>query len=44
MEPRIDPKKVAPNALKAMFGLEQYVRASGLEENLLLKPKGAEKF
>jgi AhpD family alkylhydroperoxidase len=36
MEPRIDPRKVAPNAFKAMFGLEQYVRTSGLEDNLLL--------
>jgi len=36
MKPRIDPTKVAPGALKAMFGLEQYLRSCGLEEKLLL--------
>src|SRR6478752_6941380 len=36
MKPRIDPRKVAPGALKAMFGLEQYLRSCGLEEKLLL--------
>lgn len=35
MEPRIDVKKVSPGALRAMFGLELYLRSSGLEENLL---------
>ena len=36
MQPRIDLKKVAPAALKAMFGLEQHLRSRGLEEKLLL--------
>jgi AhpD family alkylhydroperoxidase len=35
MSPRIDYSKVAPGALRAMFGLETYVRGSGLEESLL---------
>lgn len=35
MEPRIDHRKVSPGAIKAMFGLEQYLRSSGLAENLL---------
>jgi AhpD family alkylhydroperoxidase len=35
MEPRIDARKAAPGALKAMFGLEQYLRSCGLEEKLL---------
>ncbi|HEV7684874.1 MAG TPA: carboxymuconolactone decarboxylase family protein [Pyrinomonadaceae bacterium] len=35
MSPRIDYSKVAPGALRAMFGLETYVRSSGLEESLL---------
>ena len=35
MNPRIDHRKVAPGAIKAMFGLESYVHQSGLEENLL---------
>jgi len=35
MDPRIDVRKVSPGAIKAMFGLEQHVRSSGLEENLL---------
>ena len=35
MSPRIDYTKVAPGALGAMFGLEKYVRSSGLEESLL---------
>ena len=36
MEPRIDVRKISPGALKAMLGLEQYIRSSGLEEKLLL--------
>jgi AhpD family alkylhydroperoxidase len=36
MEPRIDPRKVAPGALKAMFGLQQYLHSSGLDRKLLL--------
>src|SRR6476661_2391503 len=36
MEPRINPRKVAPGALKAMFGLQQYLHSSGLERKLLL--------
>jgi AhpD family alkylhydroperoxidase len=39
MEPRIDPRKASPGALKAMFGLEQYVRNTGLDEKLLLLVK-----
>ena len=39
MEPRIDPGKTSPGALKAMFGLEQYVRNTGLDEKLLLLVK-----
>ena len=39
MEPRIDPRKTSPGALKAMFGLEQYVRNTGLDEKLLLLVK-----
>ncbi|HEX8281940.1 MAG TPA: carboxymuconolactone decarboxylase family protein [Pyrinomonadaceae bacterium] len=35
MEPRIEYDKVAPGALKAMYGLEAYVRRSGLEPSLL---------
>jgi AhpD family alkylhydroperoxidase len=35
MSTRIDYSKVAPGALRAMFGLESYVRGSGLEESLL---------
>lgn len=35
MSPRIDYSKVAPGALRAMFGLETFVRGSGLEESLL---------
>jgi AhpD family alkylhydroperoxidase len=38
MEPRIDPRKTS-GALKAMLGLEQYVRNSGLDEKLLLLVK-----
>lgn len=36
MEPRINPRKVAPGALKALFGLEKYLRSCGLDEKLLL--------
>lgn len=36
MEPRGDVRKIAPGAVRAMLGLEQYIRSSGLEEKLLL--------
>ena len=35
MQSRINFSKVAPGALRAMFGLEQYVNNSGLEPSLL---------
>ena len=35
MKQRIDYKKVAPEAYKAMQGIEAYVRGSGLEHSLL---------
>ena len=35
MKPRIEYGKVAPEGIKAMFGLESYVRQCGLEESLL---------
>lgn len=35
MQPRIEYAKVAPNAMSAMRGLEQYVRQSGLDPSLL---------
>ena len=35
MEQRLDYTKVAPGALRAMYGLERYVRESGLEASLL---------
>jgi AhpD family alkylhydroperoxidase len=35
MQPRIDYQNVAPGALKAMAGLEAYVRHSGLDHRLL---------
>ena len=35
MEARLDYAKTAPDGLKAMFGLEQYARHSGLESALL---------
>jgi len=35
MQPRIDFTKVEPGAVKAMLGLEGYVRSSGLERSLL---------
>ena len=35
MEPRLDFTKIAPAAGRAMFGLEKYVRESGLETSLL---------
>ena len=35
MKQRIDYKKVAPEAYKAMLGIEAYVRGSGLEHSLL---------
>ncbi len=36
MSQRLEYNKVAPEGFRAMFGLEQYVRKSGLEESLLL--------
>jgi AhpD family alkylhydroperoxidase len=35
MQPRIDFAKLAPGAIQAMYGLERYVRQSGLEPQLL---------
>jgi AhpD family alkylhydroperoxidase len=35
MEPRINHRKVAPGAVKAMLGLENYLHKSGLDEHLL---------
>jgi AhpD family alkylhydroperoxidase len=35
MQPRIEYDKVAPDAIKAMWGLESYVRRCGLEPALL---------
>jgi len=35
MTPRIDLFKAAPDAIKAMMGLETYVRASGLQPSLM---------
>ena len=35
MESRIDVMKAAPGARAAMYGLEKYVRESGLETSLL---------
>ena len=35
MEPRIDYTQTAPEALRAMYGLERAIRTSGLEPNLL---------
>src|SRR5881394_3759169 len=35
MESRIDHKKASPAAIKAMFGLENYVHQSGLESTML---------
>src|SRR5438067_13587065 len=35
MQPRIDYQTVAPGALKAMAGLESFVRHSGLDNRLL---------
>src|ERR1051325_5962519 len=35
MKPRIDHRTVNPDAMKAMFGLENYVHNSGLPEMLL---------
>lgn len=35
MKPRIDHLTVAPDAYKAMAGLERYVRTSGLETSLI---------
>jgi AhpD family alkylhydroperoxidase len=35
MQPRIDHRKIAPGAVQAMLGLEEYVRRSGLEPALL---------
>jgi AhpD family alkylhydroperoxidase len=35
MQARLDYAKTAPEGVKAMFGLEQYVRNSGLDRSLL---------
>jgi AhpD family alkylhydroperoxidase len=35
MQQRIDYKKIAPEAFKAMLGVESYVRSSGLDHSLL---------
>jgi len=35
MEARLDPRKVAPDAMKAMSGLHAYVHDCGLDRNLL---------
>jgi len=35
MQPRLDAQKIAPQAYRAMAGLETYVRNSGLEPGLL---------
>ncbi len=35
MQPRIEYRKVSPDAIRAMYGLETYVRECGLEPSLL---------
>jgi AhpD family alkylhydroperoxidase len=35
MEPRIDPRKHAPESLNAMYALEKYIAECGLEHGLL---------
>ena len=35
MEPRIDYYNIAPEAVKAILGVENYVRSTGLEKSLL---------
>src|SRR5216117_408767 len=35
MQQRIDTAKVAPDAFRAMLGLEHYIHDSGLEPNLI---------
>jgi len=35
MESRIDFNKIDPGAVKAMYGLEEYVKKSGLEQSLI---------
>ena len=35
MAPRLDLSKVSPDAYRALFGLEQFVRQSGLEPSLI---------
>ena len=35
MQPRLDVQKIAPQAYRAMAGLEAYIRNSGLEHGLL---------
>ncbi|MGB7281118.1 MAG: carboxymuconolactone decarboxylase family protein [Candidatus Acidiferrum sp.] len=44
MEPRIDARKYAPEAQKAMFALEQYIAGCGLEPTLvhLLKMRASQ--
>src|SRR5579875_3197182 len=35
MKPRIDYTRVEPEAVRAMYGLEDYIRSTGLERKLL---------
>jgi AhpD family alkylhydroperoxidase len=35
MQPRLDPRKLAPAGIKALLGLEEYVRNSSLEPSLV---------
>src|SRR5512142_2240860 len=35
MHPRIEHRRVSPEAMKAMYGLEKYIHNCGLPENLL---------
>ncbi len=35
MQPRLEIQKIAPQAYRAMAGMEAYVRNSGLEQSLL---------
>lgn len=39
MEARLDISKVSPHAVQAMYGLEKFVKESGLEESLVLLVK-----
>src|SRR5579864_8247258 len=35
MKPRLDPRDIAPEAMKSIMALESYVQASGLEPSLI---------